>query len=216
MKEIAIYLEGGGDTVQQETELRLGMDALLDSPKQAARAKKLGWRTIPCGGRQQTFDAFQHALQTADEETVLILLVDSEDGIAPEARNAEAANALARVQHLTQREGWNLADVAPGQVHLMVRCMEAWIVADGEALADYYGKGFHAKSLPNRHNLEDEPKPDLLDKLKKATQKTQKGEYAKIKHASQLLGRVDPAKIGQRCPRFRTFTAWLSKQIGDA
>lgn len=98
----------------------------------------------------------------------------------------------------------------------MVQCMEAWIVADSEALADYYGKNFHAKSLPNRHDLEQEPKSDLQAKLKKATEKIQKGEYAKIKHASKLLERIDPTKVAARCSRFATFTAWLSKEIGDA
>ena len=98
----------------------------------------------------------------------------------------------------------------------MVQCMEAWIVADTNALAAYYGTGFRVQSLPSRLNLEDEPKPDLLDKLKKATQRTQKGAYAKFKHASKLLERIDLHRVGQRCPRFATFTAWLSKEIADA
>ena len=112
MNEIAIYLEGGGDgrgSAQQKADLRIGIDALLDKQKQAARSKKLRWRTIPCGGRQQTFEAFHHALMDVGEETLLILLVDSEDPIAPEARNASEANARVRVQHLTQRDGWDLS-----------------------------------------------------------------------------------------------------------
>ena len=42
MTEIAIYLEGGGDTAQQKAELRTGMDALLEPQKRAARVKGLG------------------------------------------------------------------------------------------------------------------------------------------------------------------------------
>src|SRR5258708_35938002 len=142
MKEIAIYLEGGGDgsgSAQQKADLRTGMDALLDQQKQAARSKRLGWRTIPCGGRQQTFEAFYHALTQVGDETLLILLVDSEDAIAPEAKNADEANAKVRVEHLTQRDGWDLSGTDPMQVHLMVRCMEAWIAADPDAMAGYYG-----------------------------------------------------------------------------
>lgn len=61
MKGIAIYVEGGGDSAQQKAELRQGLDALLHEQKQAARDKRLGWKTIPGGGRQQTFDAFRNA-----------------------------------------------------------------------------------------------------------------------------------------------------------
>jgi hypothetical protein len=215
MKEIAIYMEGGGDTAQQRAELRTGMDALLRAPKQVARDKRLRWRLIPCGGRQQTFDAFQHALQQADDETLVILLVDSEDPIEPETEDDDA-NAKARVRHLRQRDGWDLSGVDPKQVHLMVQCMEAWIVSDPEAVSAYYGNGFHAKSLPQRQNLEEESKPNVLDKLKKATRDTKKGEYAKIKHASKLLEQIDPRKVARRCPRFATFTNWLDEMIEGA
>lgn len=218
MKEIAIYIEGGGDgagSAQQKAELRNGMDALLGPEKQAARNKKLGWELIPCGGRDQAFDAFSHALQQADDETLVVLLVDSEDAIASETRNADA-DAKARIHHLTQRDHWDLSGADPKKVHLMVHCMEAWIVSDPEALSAYYGKGFHSKSLPNRQNLEEEPKPDLFDKLKKATRNTQKGEYAKIKHASKLLDRIDRVKVALRCARFASLTAWLTEKIEDA
>ncbi len=212
MKGIKFYIEGGGDSVAQRREMRKGFDGLPVSLKTAARRKKLTWDPVFHGGRQQTYEAFRHALQDAEGNTLLILLVDSEDAIAPETGD-DAANARARVQHLADRDGWALNDADPAQVHLMVRCMETWIAADPDALAEYYGKGFHARSLPNRQNLEDEPKSDLYDKLKRATEKTRKGAYSKIKHASKLLERIKPDKIGNKCRRFVTFTTWLSKRI---
>jgi hypothetical protein len=219
MKAINIYVEGAGvgaNSNHGKREPRQGFDALLNKQKQAARAKKVGWTLSLCGSRNEAFNAFKQECLREDAETLVVLLVDSEDAIAPEGKNTEDAKAQARVQHLSKRDGWDLSDANPNQVHLMVRCMEAWIVADPNALVDYYGKNFHARSLPNRRNLEDEPKPDLYDKLKKATEKTQKGAYAKIKHASKLLERIDPAKVAKRCSRFMTFTIWLTDQINGA
>src|SRR5260370_34599352 len=110
------------------------MVGLLGPEKTAAREKQLRWRMIPCGGRQHTFDAFDHAFQQADDEILLILLVDSEDPIALETGDA-VADATTRVRHLTKRDKWDLTGAAPDQVHLMVQCMEAWIASDPEALA---------------------------------------------------------------------------------
>lgn len=89
MKAIAIYVEGGGDgpgSNHNKRELRQGFDVLFQKQKQAAQAKKLGWQLMPCGSRNQSFKAFHGDLQQADEETLLVLLVDSEDPIVPEPR----------------------------------------------------------------------------------------------------------------------------------
>jgi hypothetical protein len=216
MNSIALYVEGGGDSAQQKAELRQGLDALLKSQKQAAQNKRLGWKTIPCGGREQAFDAFCHALQTTGGDTLVILLVDAEAPVDPESQHDEMRNAQVRVRHLRQRDGWNLSNIDPKRIHLMVQCMEAWLVADPESLSAFYGKGFQLRRIPSRLNLEDEPKQDLQNKLKIATRKTQKGEYHKIKHASKLLQLIDPVKVEKRCPRFSTFIGWLSQSIREA
>ncbi|MGA7496873.1 MAG: DUF4276 family protein [Isosphaeraceae bacterium] len=132
--------------------------------------------------------------------TLNVLLVDSEEALAPEPppaetesqeekRQRERSNARVRRDHLASRDGWDLSDVEPEQIHLMVPCMEAWIAADPDGMALYYGQGFRLKSLPRRLNLEDEPKANLYSKLANATKDTSKGEYsesnnAKIRHAS--------------------------------
>lgn len=103
----------------------------------------------------------------------------------------------------------------------MVPCMEAWIAADPDGMALYYGQGFRLKSLPRRLNLEDEPKANLYSKLANATEDTSKGEYsesnnAKIRHASKLLEKISATKVAARCPRFAAFTAWLDQRIEEA
>jgi hypothetical protein len=227
VKEIGIYVEGGGDTAQQKAELRNGFDQLLNAQKQAARAKRLGWKLVPSGGRHAAYNDFFNAVGQAGDDVLCILLVDSEEQLPPELPKAQdesredrkqrtLANAIARRDHLTNRDNWDLSEILPEQVHLMVRCMEAWIVSDRDRLTKYYGQGFHARSLPARSNLDDEPKQSLYDKLQRATRNTSKGEYAKIKHASKLLALIDPHKVAVRCPRFKTFTDWLSEQIQNA
>jgi hypothetical protein len=213
---IAVYVEGGGDNVQQKAELRTGLDALLKKQKDAARARKLGWKMVPCGGRNAAYDAFISALGT-DPAATNILLVDSEEGVAAETGDRRR-DAEARAAHLTRRDRWDLTAGNPECIHLMVQCMEAWIVADPDALAQFYGQYFGRNLLPTRPNIEEEPKRDIYDKLDRATsdRRITKGQYGKIKHASQLLQRIEPSKLIPRCPRFFTFTQWLGQAIANA
>jgi len=217
MTSFAIYVEGGGDNTHQKAELRIGLDTLLKTLKEAARKKRIGWKLVPCGGRNAAYDAFISSLRT-DPATISVLLVDSEESVPAEISNDEIGNARGRVAHLTHRpqDRWDLTEADPERIHLMVQCMEAWIVADPDALAQFYGQRFARNVLPTRQNLEDEPKPDIYDKLARATRNTQKGEYGKIKHASKLLERIDPSKVAQRCPRFSTLTQWLERVITGA
>lgn len=214
MKAIAIYAEGGGD--HPGPELRVGFDTLLKAQKEAARARRVRWSMVLCGGRKATCDAFLDAVRM-EPEVVNVLLVDSEGAVAAETGDTQE-DAAARRQHLKTRDAWDLDAVDAERIHLMVQCMEAWIVADPEALTAFYGQHFNANALPARQNLEEEPKQDLYGKLGKATgdKRLTKGRYGKIRHASELLKRIDPAKVAARCPRFATFTRWLDATIASA
>ncbi len=215
MTGIAIYVEGGGDTAQQKSELRQGIDGLLQSLKTKARERKWSWKVVPCGGRDQAYRMFMHALRI-NHGVINLLLVDSESEIAACASDP-IDDAKTRVAHLKSRDNkWNLLKVHPECVHLMVCCMETWIIADAETLQNFYGKGFKPDALPTRHNLEEESKQDITTKLVMATKGTQKGQYNKIKHASQLLQKIDPAKVAHRCGRFALFVDWLEKVLDGA
>lgn len=196
-------MEGGGPGAGGKAAIRRGMDRFLRSAKDAARTAGIGWDLVPCGPRNETYRRFRAALNQTRESVVHILLVDAETDVTTGAR-----------VHLKNQEDWDLRGVDDKAVHLMVQVMETWIVADPKALADYYGRGFHAGSLPSRHDLEQEPKKQVEVALRNATKRTQKRTYHKIKHASELLGRVDPARVQVRCPHCKRFFEYLDRVIG--
>ncbi|MCI0365952.1 MAG: DUF4276 family protein [Phycisphaerales bacterium] len=97
----------------------------------------------------------------------------------------------------------------------MTQCMDAWIVADPSALAAYYGNGFRMKALPVRGNLEEEARSDIAAKLNAATRDTKtKGAYHKTRYAPDLLARIDPQTVRDRCPHCDRMFMELAGLIG--
>ena len=198
---IAIYMEGGGDGKDAKAALRVGMDGLLGTLKQAARDRKLRWRLVCCGPRNQAFRRYQNAVESG-EDAVVVLLVDAEEPVTLTPR-----------EHLRNGDRWELGFATDDKVHLMVQTMETWIVADPEALRRYYGQGFNAGALPMRPNLEEEPKRDVERSIVRATENTQRGRYHKIRHASDLLQRMDAETVKARCRHCRRLFDELGRMI---
>ena len=201
MSRITIYLEGGGDTANTKSALRRGMDAFLDPVKRKAREKSWRWSLVACGGRDATYQRFRDAVAARPDE-IAVLLVDAEAGVGNSAPH----------EHLHTRDHWDLAFASSGTVHLMVQVMETWIIADTDALAGYYGQGFHANALPATDQLETVKKDIIIRGLHQATRMTQKGPYHKIRHAD-LLKCIDHRKVRQRCPACNGFFSTLEKWI---
>lgn len=203
--EIAIYIEGGGDSTHGKAALRLGFDALLSRQKAAARDRRMGWKLVLCGGREQAFHMFRHSTNQGSRGAAIGLLVDAEGPVTK-------ADPLGRVAHLRARDKWDCSFADVEHVHLMTQTMETWLVADRDAVLKFYGKGFGDK-LPRRARLDEEPKANVLSALENSTKATQKGTYGKITHASELLKKCDPNKIAARCDSFRHFVTWLDATI---
>jgi len=85
-------------------------------------------------------------------------------------------------------------------VFWMVQVMEAWFLADPEALALYYGQDFARNALKKNPHVEEIAKADVLKCLKQATRKTQKGAYHKTAHAPSILELLDPDKVRGAVP----------------
>jgi hypothetical protein len=73
--------------------------------------------------------------------------------------------------------------------------MEAWFLADRQALGSFYEQGFLARSLPGHADIEEVPKYELVRRLEHASRNTQKGRYHKTRHGFALLALIDPQKV---------------------
>lgn len=216
MSSIKLFVEGGGETkASGRAELRVAFDALISSQKKAAREKRMKWDTVFCGSRTETTAAFERALLLKEAEFV-VLVIDSEDEV--QAGKPSHPTPHERVDHLAAYDNWTAERkklVTPEQIHLMTRCMEAWVIADEEKLVEFYGKGFKRNALPKRNVLDEEPKKELHAKIENATRDSNQGIYSKVEHASALLKMARPDKVAERCVSFLQFTQWLDAAIKD-
>ena len=81
----------------------------------------------------------------------------------------------------------------------MVQVMETWLVADRNALAEYFGALFRENAFRQWPDLEDVSKRDVLDALTRATAGCPR-RYAKGNVSFELLERIDPARVEAACP----------------
>jgi hypothetical protein len=191
MVDFLVVIEGGGSTRSEQVRLREGFAELFKKlPKNRRKP-----RIVCAGGRREAFSDFERALK-ANPSAICLLLVDSEAPVDP--------SCASPWDHVASRsgDGWKRpARATDEQLHFMVEAMEAWLLADPEALATYYGSEFKRDKLPKR-NLEHVPKIDLAKALEAATKNAKtKGKYQKA-HGFDLVGRIDPAKVRRACPRF--------------
>jgi hypothetical protein len=95
MTSIALYVEGGGDYKDGRAALRQGFDELLSRQKDAARKQKMQWKTVACGGRHATFDAFVNA-RTKKAADIVVLIVDAEEPVASATPAAWPTSRIAK------------------------------------------------------------------------------------------------------------------------
>lgn len=202
--EIRIYVEGGGDDADGRALIREGFNDFLSPLCDLAQQRGIRWNLTACGPRNRAFDMFKTAVKK-HPDALVVLLVDSEGEVngSPD-------------EHLRSRDAWDTKGLAADRLQLMVQTVEAWLIADPEALSAYYGQGFLLNALPNRKNVEEIPKKELERCLLHATSKTKtKGPYHKIRHCADLLSRLSSAVVRQRAKHCdRLFTCLESYLTG--
>ncbi len=165
-------------------------------------------KIVACGSRRNAYDDFCTAIRTSAANEFPFLLVDSEAPVSASHKNQPWA-------HLKKQDGWTkLSDVLDTQAHLMVQVMETWFLADVAELETFFGKDFKSAQLPKSKNIESLSKKDIIQSLKKASEKTQKGEYGKGAHSFDILENIDPQKVTDASKWANRLFEVLRKEIG--
>jgi hypothetical protein len=190
--EIRIYFEG-------DKRLEPGFKAFLRELRNRANEKGCRLRPIPAKSGDQACQDFNDALQT-HSSAWNILLIDSEGPLD-----------AVRVAALCKAFGWRKP--VSRSIFWMVEMMEAWLHADKDALATFYGRGFKRNALSADRNVESISKRRLEEGLRAATKNSEKGDYFRNKtlHGPQLLALINPTLVRQAAPNCnRLFQAILA------
>jgi hypothetical protein len=215
---VKLYVEGGGDAAALKTACREGFSKFLGKAGLAGRMPRI----VACGSRADAYDSFCTAIRNGE---AAMLLVDSEAPMLAAAQDGDAASRKDRDQwlpwlHLQQRkgDGWDKpAHSDDLQCHLMVQCMEAWLLADRNMLKQFFGQGFKENALPAITNsLERTGKQQIYTALATASRDCKtKSQYGKGGHSFKLLALTDPLKVIDASPWARRFIETLQTMMGQ-
>jgi hypothetical protein len=206
---VKLYVEGGGDSATLKTACRQGFSQFITNAGIGQRP-----RVVACGSRRDAYDSCCTAIANGEDA---VLLVDSEAPVAHQHQQGQDAE-WQPWQHLKQRpgDGWDKPEGAPDtDCHLMVQCMESWLIADPSALKAFFGQGFRGNQLPATANsVESVGKTQVYSALAKATKACKtKAQYGKDEHSFKLLGKIDPTKVTAASPWASRFVSELKKKM---
>jgi hypothetical protein len=189
VKDIHIYFEG-------DALLRPGFRKFFSQVIEAARKQNRSVSPIATNGTPiRDFGIAQRK----STNSINLLVLDSEQQLDGTALRHQQA-----------------AGFPPDRIFWMVELMESWFLADREAVKRYYNdERFQESSLPANAQVEKIPKKDVLDGLKEATRRTQKGRYHKTKHAPGILETINPDKVTASAPQCRRLFDVLNGLLTD-
>ncbi len=105
----------------------------------------------------------------------------------------------------TRNERLKTYNLPESKTFFMVQAMEAWFLSQPDILNSYYKTDL---KIPKKH-ASDISKPDV--ELKKMTKSSVKKEYHKVRHAVELLSKLDIQKLQNDFPDFKNLLDALKK-----
>ena len=197
VRRVTIHFEGDG-------KLKPGFRKLFARHADRARGNRIRFNLISGGPNAETVKDFLRSCRQNPSD-LNVLLVDSE-GPAPSVADA--------IQKLRSQSYWDAsAAVDDGQINFMVQAMEAWFIADPQALARHFGNSFNAGGLPNPRNAETISPKDLTDSIDQALRGVggrRRREYDKARDGARLLELIDEAAVRRNCPSFGRLADFLA------
>lgn len=235
VREIRIYIEGIGEESEDEIKIentpqkRPGFRSKIPAGKEATAGLRAGFihvfkelyelaesrgikiLSIPSGSRRNACEDFLISLESYPD-AFNVLLVDSESPVS------ETHTPWEHLRSRKEDQPWILdtQGLDDACCHLMVQTMEAWFIADIDALNKFYNGGFKEDYLYQKlenQSLEKVSKYNLSKWLTSATNKTSKGKYHKTRHAPKLLELLDVDKVRRASPSCDRLFITLTKII---
>jgi len=184
---VFIYIEGGAEGREANSDFRRGWKKFLNELDELAREREYAALKVVRGkGRDNTYQRFtKHKNEHPND--LCVLLVDSETAVP---NNSRVWDTVAR------REGdkWKRPVWATERhLYLMVHFAETWLLTDQNALQRFFKRGFNSGALPTT-NLETRSKDEINRALKKATQGSSKGAY-RHGQAHEIIEIVAPDRV---------------------
>lgn len=198
-----VYVEGGGSARGLRAKCREAFRAYFAKTASGDRLPKI----VAAGSRGTAYNKFRSALSRASVEGLVVLLVDSEGPISA---------GSGPWTHLKNHDNWSKpVGASDDNAHLMVQCMEAWFLADKNALVSYFGFDLAVNALPSNPNIEQVPKTDIEAGLMKATRATVKGRYNKGRDSFAILRELDPEVVAEASPHAERLLRTLEAHISE-
>lgn len=186
--------------------LRPGFHRLFHLYVSRARGRRIRFNLVAGGSQIETVKDFLRYCRSSPDQ-LNVLLIDSEKPVV---------NTTQTIRDLRSHNSWDAGVAcADEQINFMVQAMEAWFIADPQALTERFGQNFRINALPNSQNAESTTPGELVAAIRRELRRisARRRDYDKVADGAKLLQLIDPARVSQRCPHFKRLMDFLAQNI---